>query len=204
MVHGDLKGVWLRIPVAVLRSDSLFTKPNILIDQDGHARLADFGLLTIISDPSNPTASSSSVKGGTTRWMSPELLDPDRFGSGNGRPTVESDCYALGMVIYEVLSGQVPFASDREPVVTRKVTEGERPRRPPQEEEPMWFTDDIWEILKLCWATKPEMRPSIESVLECLGRVSWSYPGVDDGTVTRTNYERSSTETDSCMFSHFH
>ena len=39
--------------------------------------------------------------GGTLCWMSPELLDPSRFGS-NGRPTPESDCYALGMVIYEV------------------------------------------------------------------------------------------------------
>ena len=37
--------------------------------------------------------------------MSPELLDPERFGmpeSENNRPTRQSDCYALGMVIYEV------------------------------------------------------------------------------------------------------
>ena len=39
--------------------------------------------------------------GGTLCWMAPELLDPLRFGS-SGRPTRESDCYALGMVIYEV------------------------------------------------------------------------------------------------------
>jgi len=39
--------------------------------------------------------------GGTTHWMSPELLDSTRFGS-NGHPTRESDCYALGMVVYEV------------------------------------------------------------------------------------------------------
>ena len=38
---------------------------------------------------------------GTFRWTSPELLDPPRFAS-DGRPTRESDCYALGMVIYEV------------------------------------------------------------------------------------------------------
>ena len=44
---------------------------------------------------------SSASSGGTFRWMSPELLDPPRFGS-SGRLTRESDCYALGMVIYEV------------------------------------------------------------------------------------------------------
>ena len=39
--------------------------------------------------------------GGTYCWMAPELLDTSRPDS-NGRPTRESDCYALGMVIYEV------------------------------------------------------------------------------------------------------
>jgi len=37
--------------------------------------------------------------------MSPELLDPERFRmpeSERNRPTRQSDCYALGMVIYEV------------------------------------------------------------------------------------------------------
>ena len=37
--------------------------------------------------------------------MSPELLDLERFGvpeSEDNRPTMQSDCYALGMVIYEV------------------------------------------------------------------------------------------------------
>ena len=34
--------------------------------------------------------------------MSPELLDPEMFGLDNNRPTKQSDCYALGMVVYEV------------------------------------------------------------------------------------------------------
>jgi serine/threonine protein kinase len=46
------------------------------------------------------------------------------------QPTKESDCYALGMVIYEVLSGQAPFASFKDFIVMRKVIEGERPGRP--------------------------------------------------------------------------
>jgi len=63
--------------VAALTPNTFYIiKANILIDRDGHARLADFGLLTIISDPKNFTVSSSYAICGTTRWMSPELLNP--------------------------------------------------------------------------------------------------------------------------------
>ncbi|KAF9647785.1 kinase-like protein [Thelephora ganbajun] len=153
MVHGDLKGA------------------NILIDPNGHARLADFGLLTIISDPTNPTASSSFAVGGTIRWMSPELLYPDLSGLKIARPTKQSDCYALGMVIYEVLTGRAPFTPFHHYVVIRRVIEGERPGRPGGPEG-AWFTDDLWQTLNQCWAAEPKCRPSIRAVLECLERVS--------------------------------
>ena len=177
MIHGDLKGVRLRTPAPLPYLLTRFFKANILIDQTGRARLADFGLLTIVSDPTNPTASSSSAKGGTTRWMSPELLDPDQFSVKDSRPTKESDCYALGMVIYEVLSGQAPFTPYKDFIVMRKVLEGERPGRP-DGAEGMWFTDDLWGTLNLCWATQPGSRPSIEVVLACLERASrvWKPP----------------------------
>ena len=99
--------------------------------------------------------------------MSPELLDPDQFGPKDGRPTKESDRYALGMVIYEVLSGKVPFAPYRDYVVMRKVIEGERPERP-QGEEGARFTDNLWRTLQQCWAQEAKGRPGIEAILECL------------------------------------
>ena len=146
-------------------------KANILIDQEGHARLADFGLLTIISDHTYFNTSSSALTGGTTRWMSPELLDPEQFGLDYGRPTKESDCYALGMVIYEVLTGRPPFAPLKDHVVTRKVTDGKRPGRP-EGVKGTWFTDELWRMLGLCWAMYAQSRPSIEAVRECLEQVS--------------------------------
>ena len=87
-------------------------KANILINKDRRACIADFGLTTV-TGVMKPTRSSlmsndslmSFTTGGTTRWMSPELLDPERFGipeSEDTRPTKQSDYYALGMVIYEV------------------------------------------------------------------------------------------------------
>ena len=77
---------------------------NILVDDDGTALLADFGLATISVDlntiPLSATAVSSA---GTIPWMSPELL----LGQGSS-PTPQSDSYALGMVIYEV-NGLLPL-----------------------------------------------------------------------------------------------
>jgi len=92
-------------------------KANILINGDRRACIADFGLSTVTGVAIHAGAGTSRASlfsndtlmsftsGGTRRWMSPELLDPQRFGmpeSEGNRPTRQSDCYALGMVIYEV------------------------------------------------------------------------------------------------------
>jgi len=108
--------------------------------------------------------------------MSPELLDPDQFGLDlkDGRPTQESDCYALGMVILEVLSRKAPFAQLKDFIVMRKVIEGERPGRP-EGAEGVWFTDDLWRMLNLCWETQPGSRPTIQTVWECLHQVSGAW-----------------------------
>lgn len=113
MIHGDLKGVRLKWLKPLPKLTERIFKANILINETGRALLTDFGLLKIISDPTNFSASSSYAKGGLVRWMSPELLEPNRFGLKNSRPTKSSDYYALGMVIYETVSGNVPFHKQR-------------------------------------------------------------------------------------------
>jgi len=114
------------LPVVLI---SIPIKANILIDQIGNVRLADFGLLTVLSDPSYQLSSTSHTQGGTVRWMSPELIVPQRFGLENCRRTKSSDCYALGMVIYETISGHLPFHKHTDLIVLMKVLEGERPVR---------------------------------------------------------------------------
>ena len=107
--------------------------------------------------------------------MSPERLDPDRFDIKDSRPTKKSDCYALGMVILEVLSGEVPFTRGcNNLMVMQKVLEGERPSRPHGAER-VWFTDDLWNTLQMCWSPQPKNRPTIEVVFECLKQVSMAW-----------------------------
>jgi len=177
VIHGDLKG------------------ENILVDPDHHARIADFGLLRILSDKANFLSSISCPGGGTVQWMSPELLYPGGFNLKDSRPTKQSDIYAMGMVIYEVLSGQFPFPRCKEAVVIQKVLGGERPQRP-QGPRGIWFRDGLWEMMELCWKAERDDRPSLNALRQCLESVR--RPSVPPSP-TPTVDEDVGTETDDLL-----
>ena len=171
MIHGDLKGVCHWSPELLCRLNKLTCQANILIDEASRACLADFGLLTIMSDPANLIPSSSQTQGGTVRWMSPELVAPEKYGFKKGHLTRSSDCYALGMVIYETISGNVPFHEHSDISASVKVMLGEHPTRGEV------FPEHLWKVMESCWASTPEDRPSIGDVLRCLeGTPSVSEP----------------------------
>ena len=65
--------------------------------------MADFGLTKFVTDANTTTAgTSSTTHGGTTRWLAPELLEPEAFGLKHNTPSEQSDVYALAMVFFEV------------------------------------------------------------------------------------------------------
>lgn len=118
--------------------------------------------------------------------MSPELFDPETFGRKDSRRTIQSDCYALGMVIYEVLSGHIPFPRCEAFPVVAKVSRGERPKRP-RGAEKVWFSDVVWNLLEDCWKPSPEERPGIADVLLCLRKVSKSWIPLFQQTLAGTS-----------------
>ena len=179
VIHGNLQGV--RFRTCSCRSTRRLpgTKENILIDSKGRACLTGFSLLTVVSDQS--TITPPDVAGGAVRWMSPELFDPKKFGLKECRPTKASDCYALGMVVYEVLSGRTPYAMHNPLVVAQRILSGERPGRPRGAQDAR-FTTELWEVLQLCWKAHPSDRPDLGVVLRCLEDavgVPRPPPGVD-------------------------
>ena len=63
--------------------------------------------MTIARDPSlGMEVATAEIDGRTTPFMAPELLVPFKFGLENCTPTMEADMYAIGMVIYQVLTMQ--------------------------------------------------------------------------------------------------
>lgn len=201
MIHGELKGVRFCTVIIFQNFSSVAPKADIMINNYGHACLADFGSLMITSD--EPNVTSSTPSGGAVRWTSPELLDPDGFGLVDSCPTKESDCYAMGMVMYEVLSEQVPFYLSREFVAMQKIIEGSRPEKP-KGEMGILFKDGIWELVQHCWAHLPCDRMSAKDVLLGLERISSPLrPSPDVDGILRTNAtQRGDTENYSGMFLH--
>jgi len=188
------KGYVLEPPVT--RTGLHGPKANILIGYNGRACVADFSLLTVISD--QQSFLSTCREGGTIPWMSPELLDPESFGLKESRLTKESDCYALGMVIYEILSGRAPFAPSMAPVV--KILFGERPEKP-RGSQGAWLTDSIWGMLELCWRRQPGDRPSPNTVLQCLrGIVPPSRPPPHTNEDVEKKNQSDITSSDSSVF----
>ena len=167
---------------SVMPSHKLSTKSNILIDQGGRARLADFELESEISIHMERRVR---YFGNPIQWMAPEVHE--------GTPLVmgKSDSYALGMVIYEVLTKQPPFKRLKPSRVMNMVKKGKRPEKP-QGVEGRWFRDDLWEMLERCWARDAGSRPNIKIVHQCLGEVSSTWepqtPQVDEGANEETDY----------------
>ena len=94
--------------------------------------------------------------------MSPELLFPGQFGLDASRPTKPSDCYSLGMVIYETISGKPPFQGTIEAAVGVTILNG---GRPPRE---VGFMESLWKMMEQCWRPQPSDRPRVAEVLQCL------------------------------------
>ncbi|KDQ56518.1 hypothetical protein JAAARDRAFT_132211 [Jaapia argillacea MUCL 33604] len=152
LVHGDLKG------------------SNILVGKDRSARLADFGLATLAyTSPTLQTATSRS--GGTIRWMAPELFQSEQ-DRDSSRPSFKSDIYALGMVMYEIFTGKLPFFELHHDIaVMGEILHAARPTKPLQLE----FSETYWRIMNTCWDSDAVRRPTISNFLTYLNP-----PSTDD------------------------
>jgi eukaryotic-like serine/threonine-protein kinase len=132
---------------------------NVMIDEDGQAKIMDFGLARLLKADDRTRKEGTE---GTPAYISPEQA---KGASVDGR----SDIYSLGVLIYEMLTGSVPFkGSTAQEIVQKHLTE---PPRDPRELNP-GISPGLSQAVLRCLEKDPGARfasaAEVRQTLDCL------------------------------------
>jgi len=79
---------------------------NVLLDAAGKCYLTDLGIARVVTDATQLTSTGNVL--GTVDYLAPELFEPNR------KSDIRSDLYSLGVVLYEMVTGQLPFVAENQ------------------------------------------------------------------------------------------
>ncbi|DBA74000.1 hypothetical protein WJX77_000667 [Trebouxia sp. C0004] len=131
---------------------------NLLVSKHWKVKVSDFNLSRVME----ASSMASSVGATNPRWVAPEVLGGGQYGKA-------ADVYAFGVILWEILTWQVPW-DDLGPwqVVIDVVDRKARPEVPPLHKLPggeLCLHGKYIELMEDCWAQDPLARPSFEAVI---------------------------------------
>ncbi|KAJ7968571.1 Protein kinase [Quillaja saponaria] len=137
---------------------------NVLIDQDFHLKIADFGIACeeaycdlLADDP------------GTYRWMAPEMIKRKSYGR-------KVDVYSFGLILWEMVAGTIPY-EDMNPIQAAfaVINKNLRPVIP------SGCPPAMRALIEQCWSLQPDKRPEFWQVVKVLEQLESSL--ARDGTL---------------------
>ncbi|KAB5557732.1 hypothetical protein DKX38_008641 [Salix brachista] len=123
---------------------------NLLMDENGVAKVADFGVARVQDQSGVMTAET-----GTYRWMAPEVIGHKPYNH-------KADVFSFGIVLWELLTGKLPYEHLSPLQAAVGVIQGLRPPIPSHSHP------KLAELLERCWQQDPSLRPEFSEILELL------------------------------------
>jgi eukaryotic-like serine/threonine-protein kinase len=149
---------------------------NVLIDEDGLAKITDFGISHAFDDI---TVTSTGMLTGTPAYLAPEV-------ARGGASDFASDVYSLGATLYMAVEGKPPFGDDPNPMaVLHRVASGAW--EPPSRSGPLTPT------LASMMSADPAVRPSMVEVANALPAPAAATPERSTGATTQVIARRPQT-----------
>ncbi|MCG3137134.1 MAG: Serine/threonine-protein kinase PknD [Phycisphaerae bacterium] len=152
---------------------------NVLVDETGQPHLLDFGLARrIVEDSPTLRLTETHEFAGTLAYAAPEQVD-----ASLGRVNTASDVYALGVMMYEALTGHMPYTTEGVILdVVRQITETQP--LPPRRRRPDLDPDLDFIIQKALHKDPQQRYPSAAELLEDLRRYRHGEPVLARGPST--------------------
>lgn len=113
---------------------------NIILCDDGSAKLLDFGVARARGAGMQTLTKTGMVLG------TPEYMSPEQFEGKKVEPP--SDVYSLGVILYQMLTGDLPFIGNRMEIAIRILTESVTPPRLVRNDVPVWLDHIILKCLQ--------------------------------------------------------
>ncbi len=133
---------------------------NVLVTPEGRVVLLDFGIVANRGGEVEDAFGDTIV--GTPSYMAPEQAESD------AKVTPAADWYAMGTIVYKILTGELPFkGTPSEKLALKRSVPAPSPR------EVLSSVPEFWDdVCRALLATDPSARPSADEILERLGLVS--------------------------------
>jgi serine/threonine protein kinase len=128
---------------------------NVLLTSDGHAKLCDFGLATLHTLTATASSAHEGRQAGTLAWMAPELLLGNKCNES-------TDIYSFGVIMYELMTCEVPFEGLNQVQIESQLKNGLRPQLPG--DIPHGFPPQYVELMMNCWHQDASQRPSSQQL----------------------------------------